>query len=218
MTVSIVLADDHELVRAGIRLLLERSKRMRVIGEAGNGAAAIDMVRSLAPDVAVLDLAMPLCNGIEAARIIRRDCQNTAIIIVSMYGDEGHVLDAFSAGALGYVVKTTGGDEFVRAVEAVSAHQFYLSPSLSAKLMRAFYANKNAVAASEQSLSALSPREREILQLVVEGHSSAAIASTLGLASTTVDTYRSRLMAKLQVNNVPELVRFAIRHGLLPLD
>lgn len=218
MTISVVLADDHELVRAGIRLLIERNKGLRVIGEAGNGVAAIELVRSLAPNVAVLDLAMPLCNGIEAACIIHKEYPNTAIVIVSMYADEGHVLDAFSAGALGYVVKTTAGDEFVRAVEAVAAHQFYLSPSLSATLMRVFNANKSAKAASEQSLRSLSSREREILQLVVEGYSSTAIASTLGLASTTVDTYRSRLMAKLHVNNLPELVRFAIRNGLLPLD
>lgn len=218
MTISIVLADDHELVRAGIRLLLERNKGLCVVGEASNGTAAIELVRSMAPDVAVLDLAMPLCNGIEAARIIHKEHPNTAIVIVSMYGDEGHVLDAFSAGALGYVLKTTTGNEFVHAVEAAAAHQLYLSPSLSAKLMHAFNANKSAKAASEQSLHSLSPREREILQRVVEGHSSAAIASELGLASTTVDTYRSRLMAKLHVSNLSELVRFAIRNGLLPLD
>lgn len=218
MDTSIVLAEDHELVRMGLRMLLERNKCMRVVGEADNGVVAIGLVRSLLPDVAILDFSMPLCNGSEAARIIHKEYPSTAILIMSMYADEGHVLDALSAGALGYVTKTTTGPEFVRAVETVAAHQFYLSSSLSAKIAHSIHSRGNQDAGFDHPLRRLSPREREILQLVVEGFSSAEIGSMLGLASTTVDTYRSRLMAKLHINNLPELVRFAIRQGLLPPD
>lgn len=218
MSISIVLADDYELVRAGIRLLLERNKGLRVIGEANNGNEAVRLVRLLSPTVAVLDVSMPFGGGIEAARVIRKECPNTAVLMLSIYADDGHVLDAIGAGVHGYVLKGTMVSEFVRAVESVADHHFYLSPALSDRLIRAVHSGENSAADREQPLRKLSVREREILQLVVEGHSSTEIAAMLGLASATVDTYRSRLMAKLHINNVPHLVRFAIREGLLSLD
>ena len=160
---------------------------------------------------------MPLLNGIEAARSISRQCPNTAILILSMYSDEGHVVDALCAGALGYVLKSASGSEFIAAVQAVTNRRIYLGPALSARLMHSFHTG-NANDNPQQVLRKLSPREREILQLVVEGNSSGGIAARLGLASTTIDTYRSRLMKKLHIDSLPDLVRFAIRHGLLPLD
>jgi DNA-binding NarL/FixJ family response regulator len=215
MNISIVLADDHELVRSGIRRLLEYNNGFCVIGEAGNGNEAVQLVRALRPDVAVLDISMPLMGGIEAARSIHKQSPNTGIIILSMYYDEGHVIDALRAGALGYVIKASAGSEFFDAVHTVASHRLFLSPQVSAKVLERMHGKNGDTAVL---LHELSPREREILQLVVEGHSSAKIGTFLGLSSSTVDTYRSRLMAKLHIDNVPDLVRFAIRHGLLKLD
>jgi DNA-binding NarL/FixJ family response regulator len=217
MSISIVLADDHGLVRSGLRLLLESDAELRVVGEAGNGCDAIELVRTLAPAVAILDISMPLLGGIEATRAICRECPNTAVIILSMHMDEGHVLNALSAGALGYVIKSAAGNEFIAAVQTVANHRLYLSPQLSAKIMHSIQAG-GSEEEPEQLLRKLSAREREILQLVVRGYSSARIAAMLGLASNTVDTYRSRIMAKLRIENLPDLVRFAIRHGILPLQ
>jgi DNA-binding NarL/FixJ family response regulator len=217
MSVSIVLADDHDLVRSGLRLLLESEREFSVIGEAGNGCDAIELVRALAPTVAILDISMPILSGIECARVLCREAPNTAVIILSMYTDEGHVLDALGAGALGYVLKSAVGNEFIEAVQTVANRRLYLSPPLSAKIMHSIQAGGSSED-PEQLLRKLSTREREILQLVVEGHSSAKIAAILGLASNTVDTYRSRVMAKLHIENLPNLVRFAIRHGILPLQ
>jgi DNA-binding NarL/FixJ family response regulator len=134
MNISIVLADDHELVRSGIRRLLEYNNGFCVIGEAGNGNEAVQLVRALRPDVAVLDISMPLMGGIEAARSIHKQSPNTGIIILSMYYDEGHVIDALRAGALGYVIKASAGSEFFDAVHTVASHRLFLSPQVSAKV------------------------------------------------------------------------------------
>lgn len=217
MSISIMLADDHEIVRTGVRLLLESQGEFAVTGEASDGSTAIKLARTLAPTVAILDISMPLLNGIEAARSISRQCPNTAIIILSMYTDEGHVIDALCAGSLGYVLKSATGSELISAVQTVANRRLYLSPTLSAKIMHSFHTGA-PTGDPQQVLRKLSDREREILQLVVEGNSSAEIAARLGLANTTVDTYRSRLMKKLRIDSLPNLVRFAIRHGLLPLD
>jgi DNA-binding NarL/FixJ family response regulator len=217
MSISIVLADDHDLVRSGLHLLLEGEREFCVIGEAGNGCDAIELVRTLNPTVAILDISMPMLNGIETARTISREFPKTAVIILSMYADDSHVIEALSAGALGYVLKSAIGSEFIEAVQTVANHRLYLSPPLSARLLHSIQVGGGG-GEPEQLLRKLSTREREILQLVVEGYSSARIAAKLGLASNTVDTYRSRLMAKLQIDNLPSLVRFAIRCGILPLQ
>ncbi len=216
MNISIVLADDHELVRSGIRKLLEYNNGFYVIGEAGNGNEAVKLVRSLRPDVAVLDISMPLASGLDAARTIHKEFPNTGIVILSMYADEGHVLDALRAGAMGYVLKSSAGSEFFDAIHSVASRRLYLSPHVSTKVLQHMQSREREEGAV--LLDELSPREREILQLVVEGHSSAKIAGLLGLSSATVDTYRSRLMAKLHIDNLPDLVRFAIRHGLISVD
>ncbi len=217
MTISIILADDHAIVRTGVRLLLESQGEFVVVGEAGNGCVAIELARTFSPAVAILDISMPLLNGIEAARSISRQCPDTAIIILSMYTDEGHVIDALCAGASGYILKSAPGSEFITAVHTVASRRLYLSPALSSKIMHSFHTG-SATGEPTVLLRKLSEREREILQLVVEGNSSGEIATRLGLASTTVDTYRSRMMKKLRIGSLPDLVRFAIRHGLLPLD
>lgn len=216
MNISIVLADDHELVRSGIRKLLEYNNGFCVIGEAGNGNEAIKLVRSLRPDVVVLDISMPLASGLEAARTIHKEYPDTGIVILSMSADERHVLDALRAGALGYVLKSSAGSEFFDALHSVVSRRLYLSPHVSTTVLEHIQIRDRD--AGSVLLDDLSPREREILQLVVEGLSSAKIAGMLGLASATVDTYRSRLMAKLHIDNLPDLVRFAIRNGLISLD
>ncbi len=215
MNISIVLADDHELVRSGIRKLLEYNNGFCVVGEASNGNDAVQLVRTLRPDVAVLDISMPLSGGIEAARTIHKQYPNTGIVILSMYYDEGHVIDALRAGAMGYVIKASAGSEFFEAVHNVASRRLYLSPHVSARVLERMHTRGSD---ATEPLQELSPREREILQLVVEGNSSAKIAELLGLSSATVDTYRSRLMAKLHIDNIPDLVRYAIRHGLISID
>ena len=219
MSITIFLADDHAIVRDGLRVLLEAQPDLQVIGEANNGRDAVRRVVELRPDVAVLDIAMPELNGLEAARQIRESCEDTQIIILSMHSSTAHVFQALQAGATGYLLKASSGASVVEAVRTVHAGRRFMSPEIVDKLV-ALSLHQQGVQHSEtpNPLAHLSPREREVLQLVVEGKSSAAIADILHLSPKTVETYRGNLMKKLELPNLPELVKFAIRHGLTPLD
>lgn len=213
MSVTVFLADDHAVVRDGLKLLLGSQQDITVSGEASNGRDAVKMIAKLRPDVAVLDIAMPGLNGIEAAARIREAAPATRIIILSMHATSEHVFRALRAGASGYLLKESAGAEVVKAVRSVHAGRRYFSEKI-ADMVAAPELRLGKAAGGKSPLERLSDREREVLQLVVEGKSSAEIAETVNLSPKTVETYRSRLMQKLGVHDVAGLVKFAVLHGL----
>lgn len=217
MKISVFLADDHKVVRDGLRYLLEAQSDIDVIGDADDGREAVTKVKQLCPDVVVMDIAMPEMNGIEATREICDACPSTRVVILSMYSTTEHLGRALQAGALGFLLKECAGVEVVNAVRAVHGNHRYLSQKLTDKLINN-YSHRIQTEKAISPLMRLSPREREVLQLVVEGKSSAEIAEILSLSTKTVETYRSRLMHKLEINNLPSLIKFAIQHGITPLE
>ena len=211
----IVLADDHTLVRAGIRSLLESLENVVVVAETGDGLEALRLIEAHAPDVALLDIGMPGLNGLEVAARVRRDHPATRVILLSMHASETYVSAALRAGATGYLVKEAAVAELPVALEAVAAGRTHLSPAIARHVVAGFLDHASEV---ESPLEGLTPRQREILQLVAEGHNSKAIAARLGISSKTVDIHRARLMERLGIHDVPGLVRFAIRAGLVSPD
>jgi DNA-binding NarL/FixJ family response regulator len=211
MTIRVLLADDHAMMRDGLKALLTASLGISVVAEVGNGRDAVRRAEELKPDVAIMDISMPELNGIEATRLLRDKCPGIRVVILSMHSSSEHVFRALEAGAMGYLLKESAGAEVNAAVRAVHGGRRYLS--------RAIVALEPAVrsgVARSSPLDSLSARERQVLQLVVEGHSSAEIAKRVHLSPKSVDTYRSRLMRKLSVSDVPSLVKFAIQHGITP--
>jgi DNA-binding NarL/FixJ family response regulator len=217
MTITILLADDHAIVREGLRFLLEAQPDMEVVGEVSSGRDAVRLAAELRPDVAIMDITMPGLNGIEASLQIKETCPDTGIIVLSMHSTSEHVFRALQVGAMGYLLKESAPPQVVAAVRAVHCGQRYLSPSIMDTLAED-YVHQRSIADADSPLSRLSPREREVLQLVVEGCSSAEIARIVHLSPKTVETYRSRLMAKLGVGDLISLVKFAIQHGLTPSE
>jgi DNA-binding NarL/FixJ family response regulator len=215
MTVSVYLADDHRIMRDGLRTLIEARPGLRVVGESGDGRAAVREVARLKPDVVLMDIAMPGLNGIEAAREIRRRCPATEIVMLSMHHTTEHVYRALESGAKGYLLKECAGSEVIEAIHAAKAGKRYLSSKISEPEVDAVMKRRDE-GKTASPLDRLSPREREILQLVVEGRSSAAIAKIVFLSPKTVETYRSRLMKKLGVDDLPSLIRYAVANGLTP--
>jgi DNA-binding NarL/FixJ family response regulator len=209
MTLRVLLADDHAVMREGLQTLIEAGGDAIVVATAANGREAVAAALRLQPDVVVMDISMPELNGIEATQAIRERCPRTGVVVLSMHSNREHVHRAFAAGALGYVLKEAAGAEVVAAVRAAAAGRRYVSRAVD---------DPPAAAGARGAgpLASLSPREREVLQLVVEGRSSAEIARRIHLSPKTVDTYRSRLMKKLGVADLPALVKFALRHGLTP--
>jgi len=217
MTIHTVLADDHAVVRDGLRMVLEAEPDIEVIGEASNGREAVRLAKRLRPDVMLLDVAMPELNGIEAAGQIDELALPIRIVMLSMYSTKEHILRALRAGAAGYLLKESAATEVVTAVREVSNGRRYLSNKVSDEVIEGFM-HPDPQQTSKTQLEQLSPREREILQLVAEGRSSIEIGKTLFLSSKTVDTYRSRLMHKLGIRDITGLVRFAIRYGVITPD
>jgi DNA-binding NarL/FixJ family response regulator len=215
MSISVFIADDHAVVCDGLRLLIEAQADITVVGNAADGRQTVNQVLQLNPDVVIMDIAMPELNGIEATVQIRQACPYTQVVILSMYATTEHIFRALQAGAKGYVLKESVGTEVVAAVRAVSSGRSYLSKKINS-FMIYNYINQRHVNELKSPIESLSVREREVLQLVVEGKSSAEIADILSLSPKTVETYRSRLMQKLNINDVPSLVKFAIQHGLTP--
>jgi DNA-binding NarL/FixJ family response regulator len=211
-SITVYLVDDHRILRDGLRMLLELQGDIRVVGEAEDGRKALEGVLETKPDIVLMDITMPELNGIDATQNIMLRLPGTKIVILSVHSDTEHIYRAFQAGAAGYLLKESAGDEVVKSVRAVSQGRRYLSQKL-ADVLPPNYAPQHRERSPVELLSA---REREVLQLTVEGATSAGIAGKLGLSPKTVDTYRSRLMEKLGVQNLPELVRFAIKHGLTP--
>ena len=214
MTITVFLADDHRVLRDGLRILLESQDDIQVVGEAENGSQAIKGILKLKPNVVVMDITMPELNGIDAAQVVHETLPETGIVILSIHSDLEHIFRALQAGANGYLLKESAGSEVISAVRAVYLGRRDLSPSIRDAVMEAYMHNHQV----ESPLDLLSMREREVLQLTVEGHSSAAIAEKLELSSKTIETYRSRLMGKLGVRDLTDLVRFAIKHGITPID
>lgn len=217
MTIKTILADDHAVVRNGLRLVLESAGDIAVVGEAADGRAALHMVRDLSPDVVVMDVTMPHLNGIEATQQIVESYPATRVIMLSMHAAAEHVSRALRAGALGYVLKESAAREVIEAIRAAHAGKRYLSQLIAGTVVDD-YLQRLRGDCEKTPLDLLSPREREVLQLVVEGRSSAEIAAMIHLSPKTVETYRSRLMQKLGLTCVPSLVKFAIRHALTTSD
>jgi RNA polymerase sigma factor (sigma-70 family) len=217
LTITVFLADDHAVVRDGLRYLLHAQHDIQVVGDAANGREAVRQVQKLCPDVVILDIAMPELNGIEAADQIRQFQPTTQIVILSVHSAREHIIRALQSGARGYLLKESAGAEVVDAVRAVHAGHSYLSQKIADQVFDD-YVRQQEIAELQSPLERLTPREREILQLVVEGNTSAEIADLLSLSPKTVETYRSRLMRKLDIGDIPSLVKFAILHGVTPLE
>ena len=215
MNISVFLADDHAIVRDGLWALLNAELDINVIGDAEDGRDAARQVAQLCPDVVIMDIAMPVLNGIDSTLEISVVCPSTRVIILSMHSTTEHVIRALQAGAYGYLLKDSAGVELVDAVRTVHAGHRYLSPKITDSLVDQLVQQPETII--ESPLMRLSPREREVLQLAVEGKTNAEIAESLSLSIKTVGTYRSRLMGKLDIHDLPGLVKFAIKHDLTPL-
>jgi len=215
--VKLFLADDHPIVRDGLRFLLNAQPDMEVVGEAADGRMALQEIREVRPDIVILDIAMPVLNGIAVAEQIQELHPEIRVIILSMHATTEHIFRALRAGAEGYLVKETAGEEVLDAIRTVQAGGRYLSQEISSKVIEDYILQRESVAEASP-LDRLSAREREVLQLVAEGRSSAEIADILSLSPKTVDTYRSRMMQKLHIDDLPSLVKFAIQHGVISLS
>jgi two-component system response regulator NreC len=212
--IRVLLADDHNLMRSGLRLVVEQHADLVVVGEAGDGRQAVAQAAALKPDVAVLDIGMPNLNGIEAAQQITEGESGTAVVILSMYSDETYILRALKAGARGYLLKDSAEADLERAIRSVAGGKSFFSPTVSRVLLED-YMRKLQRTGGESSYDLLTPREKEILQLVAEGKSNKDVADMLNLSVHTVETHRSNLMEKLQLKGVPELILYAVRKGII---
>jgi DNA-binding NarL/FixJ family response regulator len=214
MTIRILIADDHDVVAEGLRFMVEAQPDMTVIACVQESREAVRLAIESNPDVVLIDHAMPFLNGTEAAQIILNRCSRTRVIVVSMYSNQIHVVRALQAGATGYVVKKSAAKEVVEAIRAVHRGGRYLSPELIDFVIDQA-ARKVAV---KDPLERLSSRERQVLQTLAEGQSVAAIAAALALSPKTVETYRTRMMEKLEIHDFASLVKFALQHGVTPLE
>jgi two-component system response regulator NreC len=212
--INILLADDHTVMRRGLRLLLESQNGFHVAGEASDGREAVEQAEALKPDVVVLDIAMPNLSGIEAAQRISASLPNTSIVILSMHSDEGYVLRALKAGAKGYLLKDSAEGDLIAAIKAVSAGKAFFSPEIS-NMLAEDYVRELRTRRVEDSYELLTSREREILQLLAEGKSNKEIATLLNLSLYTVETHRRNLQDKLNLHSFPELILYAVRKGVI---
>ena len=210
----VLLGDDHTVLRHGLRKILEERRDWRVVAEAGNGRDAVREAIELAPDVAVLDIGMPLLNGIEATRQIARRVPSVRVLILSMHSDQAYVTQAVQAGARGYLLKESAAAELVEAVAAVSAGKSFFSPAV-AQVVFDDYVRSLTERGITDPYDSLSEREREVLQLVAEGRSSKEIAELLSISPATVETHRAHVLQKLQLHNTVEVVRYATRRGII---
>jgi two-component system, NarL family, response regulator NreC len=209
--IRVLLADDHSVVRQGFRLILAQHSDLEVIGEAVNGREAVALARNLAPDVVVLDIAMPELNGVEATRLIRQECPECNVLVLSMHKDAAYVRETLRAGAKGYLLKDSIDGDLVTAVRAVARGEGFLSPGVSATVLADYQKHVS------DPLDSITPRERQLLQMLAEGKTSKDIASELKISIYTVDAHRSRIMKKLQFRSIGDLMRFALQRRLIPL-
>jgi DNA-binding NarL/FixJ family response regulator len=211
----VLIADDHNLVRAGIRSLLQTMEGIEVVAEAGDGHDTLRLIKMHRPDVVLIDIAMPGLNGLEATARVAKESPGVRMIILSMHSNEEYVLQALRAGAAGYLVKGADTAELEIAIKAVTRGEKYLSPGVSKHVVTTYV---QRVGSENSPLELLTPRQREILQLVVEGHSTKKIASMLNISVKTVETHRMQLMERLDIHDIPGLVRYAIRVGIVKAE
>lgn len=211
-TIKIILADDHKIVRQGMRSLLESQPGFEVIGEASDGEQALKLMESLLPDIAFMDVMMPNLNGIEAAKLARQRGLKTKLIFLSMHTNATYAVRAMQGGALAYVLKDSDFSEILQAIQNVMEGRRYLSAAIADDVFEMLL---NADAVKEDSLDVLSPREREVLQLIAEGNTNAVIAEKLTLSVRTVETHRAHIMTKMRFSSQASLVRYAIQQGLV---
>jgi two-component system response regulator NreC len=214
MTIRILLADDHVVMRNGLRLLLERQSNLKVVGEAADGREAVELAATEKPDVVVMDIAMPHLNGVEAARQIVIRSPHTAIAILSMHSDESYVIRSLKAGARAYLLKDSAEADLISAINAITEGKSYFSPAVR-NLLKEDYMRQLDEAGSEDSYDLLTTREREVLQLVAEGKSNKEVANLLNLSLYTVETHRTHILQKLNLHSVPELILYAVRKGII---
>lgn len=210
---TVVLADDHPVVRVGLRALIEDVQGLRVVGEAGDGLEAVEMVEELRPDVLVLDLMMPGLGGLEVIRRVRAISPGTRIVVLSLYSDEPYVVEALRSGACGYVVKEASASELVRAIQEVCDGRYYLSSQLAQRAIEVYL--QTSAADAHDPYTALTPREREVLHMTAQGLSTAEIAARLYISRRTVENHRVNLMRKLGLKTRAQLIRFAALRGIL---
>ncbi len=214
--IRVVLADDHTLIRAGLGLVVGAQPDLTVVGEANDGREAVAMTEKLKPDVVVMDIGMPSLNGIEACRKIRAALPETQVVMLSMHSDEGYVLRALKAGAKAYLLKDSAEADLSRAIQGGAGRRKVVLQSGGGKgAARGLHAKAGAHGSGGSAYELLTPREREILQLVAEGKSSKEIANLLSLSAYTVETHRARIMQKLNLHNIPELILYAVRKGII---
>jgi DNA-binding NarL/FixJ family response regulator len=216
MSVKILLADDHQIMRDGLRSLIEQQHGMEVVAEAENGRAAVKLTRKFRPDVIVMDINMPDLNGIDATRQIVAEFPGTKVIAFSMHTDHQFVVGALKAGVSGYLQKDSAFEELERAIRTVISNQTYLSPKIAGDVVGGYV--EKLVADESAAPASLTDREREVAQLYAEGHTTKQIADCLNLSVKTVETHRRHIMEKLNVTSIAELTKFAIREGLTTLD
>ena len=210
----IVLADDHHVVREGLRALLEAEPDLTVAGEAADGLTTVHLVERVKPDVLIVDVMMPALNGLEVTRQVVRRSPDTHVIVLSMYSDESYVMEALKNGAAGYVLKSSTRSDLVQAIREVMAGERYLSAPLSARAVEAYV--ERAKGTEVGAYDTLTSREREVLQLAAEGHTNAEMAARLSISPRTAEAHRSAMMRKLGLRRQAELVRYALRRGVLP--
>jgi two-component system response regulator NreC len=216
-SIRVILAEDHTIVRKGLRALLESAPDIEVVAEAANGRMVLDQVANMQPDVVVMDITMPLLNGLEATRQLKEQYPKLKIVILTMHSDEEYVFQSLRAGVDGYLMKETAPAELVRAIWAAHRGDSYLSPDISKKLI-AEYIRQADQGFTPSSLGRLTRREREVLQLIAEGNSIGDIAGLLHISDKTARVHRSNLMSKLDLHNTAELTLYAVRHGVISLE
>lgn len=209
--ISVLLVDDHAILRAGLRSLLQTYSDVEVVGEAGDGEEAISQVRQLRPDVVVMDVGMPGMNGLVATRYILEENPDTKVLILTQYGNKEYVLPLLEVGAAGYVLKQAADTDLIKAIRAVYQGDSFLYPPVARMVMEAYISNRETV----DSYEILTPREREVLVLVAQGSSNREIGEVLHISPKTVDVHRTRLMKKLDLHHVADVTRYAIRRGLV---
>jgi DNA-binding NarL/FixJ family response regulator len=213
-TIRILLADDHTVMRSGLRLLLERQPNLQVVGEAADGREAVELAASERPNVVVMDIAMPNLNGVEATRQITNRSPDTAVVILSMHSDESYVIRSLKAGARAYLLKDSAEADLIAAIHAITEGKSFFSPAVR-QILKEDYVHQLREVGAEDSYELLTTREREVLQMVAEGKSNKEVANLLNLSLYTVETHRTHILQKLNLHSVPELILYAVRKGII---
>jgi two-component system, NarL family, response regulator NreC len=214
-TLRILLADDHTVVRQGLRKVLEEQPDWKVVAEAGDGREAVRQAEQLNPDVAILDVAMPLLNGVEATRQIVRHVPSVRVLVLSMHADETYVTRILQAGASGYLLKDSADVDLIQAVSAIARGKSFFSPAIARLMLDDYLKQRSGESAAVDPYDTLSDREREVFQLIAEGKTNKDIAALLFISPSTVETHRARIMEKLDVHSAAEIVLYAVRHGII---